>query len=352
MALSITSYAGDGDDLADFITAVWTRMFGGRAWFPLWDRRYVAWRLMDPRILDRELIVCAYEGDRLVGCVASEESGFRIGADRVCGSLSSYLSVDPETQDRGVAIRLLDALAAVHRRRGIAVGFGVTADGPGSASLRFWELTRKRRPSETAFLRSYRIWTRVCRPAAVARAALTGFERLGSRAGPLVPWGWTGRGGPRVRPVEKADLPACGRLVAAASCRADIAMLWSEARLAVQLDHPNARAFVLDGPEGPRGLVAGYMIDWLGKAPVRVGFVELCAADLARDEAGLLIALGRILEAEGAEMVVMMDAGSAPRRGLALAGFVPLDPHVRGVAVLNHTGMEFSRTSSLHMAFT
>jgi GNAT superfamily N-acetyltransferase len=352
MALTIVPYAGGGDDLADLITDVWTRTFGGQAWFPLWDRRYVEWRLMDPRIVDRELIVCAYDGDRLVGCIVSEESDFRIGTERICGSLTSYLSVDPDTRDRGVAVRLLDALAATHRRRGIAIGFGVTADGPDSFSLRFWELARKRRSSETIFLRSFRIWTRVCRPAAVARAGLTAFERLGPWAAALLPWGWTGRSGPWVRPVCANDLAACGRLVAAASERADVAMVWSEARLAVQLDHPCARAFVLDGPEGPIGLVAGYLIDWVGKVPVRVGFIELCAADHARDESGLLIALGRILEAEGADMVVMMDSGGAPRRGLAMAGFVPFDPHVRGVAVLNHAGVELSDTLALHMAFT
>src|SRR5262245_29415175 len=131
MAFEIRPYSGDGTDLADLIVRTWMASFAGKAWFPLWDRAYVNWRIMDQAILDRDLIVSAYAQDRLVGCIVAEKTDFSIHGKIVSGSLTSYLSVDPDTRHKGVSFRLVDQLCDIHIRRGIKIALGVTSDLPG-----------------------------------------------------------------------------------------------------------------------------------------------------------------------------------------------------------------------------
>jgi hypothetical protein len=353
MSLAIRGYEGDGSDLGNLVTHTWKTTFEGKTWFPIWDRDYFGWRMMDERILDRELMVCAYDGDKLVGCVLGEETDFSIDGVKVRGSLASYLSVDPQTRHRHVAMRLVDRLRQLHIERDLAICFGITGDNPGSVSKQFWDGIAKRYPGELTFLNRLTMWTMVLDPSAVARAGLTRFERLGSRFSALVPWGWTGRAGAPMRTLRQDDLDACRALVQAASARAAARMEWSKPRFAVQLDHPYARTLVSERKGKLDGFVNAYLIDWQGAEALRVGFVELCAGMGGPfDVSGLLVTAGRTLQSEGAKMVVMMDMGSAPRAALVAAGFLPMNPNVRALALFNLGGIDLVNVRSIHMAFT
>jgi hypothetical protein len=354
MAVRIASYAGDdGADLGALISSAWLDRLGGGSWFPVWDHRYVHWRLLDPRIVDRELIVCAYDEDRLVGCVVGEETRVRAGGAVVPAALVSYLSHDPSGPGRGVPFRMVRELEARLRRRGVAVGFGVTSDAPGSVAKRFWDGLQRQRPQALTYLAHYTCWVRVCDPAAVSRAGFGAMERFGARLNAMIPWGWVGRRGSDGRRFAAGDLASCRRLIERGTAAADVAMIWSDPRLSVQLDHPQARSVVLDGDAGVQGLASAYLIDWAGAAGhrIRVGFLELCFAEGMAARSGLLVRLGRELQREGAQMVVMMDAGTAPRAALLLAGFTPIDPHVRAMALFD-TGMDLGAARKLHWAFT
>jgi len=353
MALEIGGYRGDGGDLAALITGTWLATYRGRAWFPLWDRAYVGWRIMEPRILDRELLVCAYDGDALVGCLLGEQTELRVGTQVVPGSLTSYLSVDPSTRHRGVALLMLERQRSVHRSRGLRLSVGLCNRRAGSEQKRFWDGFGRRWPQEFAIVGRYRMWCAVVDPGAIAAAGLTGFERFGPWLGALIPWGWIGVRGARTRPYRDADLPACAGWVHRQGSRADCQMIWSAPRLAVQLDHPYARTWVAEREGAPWGFANGYLIDWSGARTVRVGFVELCAGDGGvAAHASLLVAAGRALAAEGAQMVVVMDAGCQPRAALLAAGFAPLDPHLQTMALLGDLATTLPRSARLHCPFT
>jgi hypothetical protein len=86
---------------------------------------------------------------------------------------------------------------------------------------------------------------------------------------------------------------------------------------------------------------------------VRVGFIEICVADGSPlKSAAMLVTAGRAFEREGAQMIVLMEAGCAPRAALCLAGFFPLDPHVRALALLNLGDLDVAGVAPLHWAFT
>jgi hypothetical protein len=353
MALAIGAYRGEGDDLAELIARSWQSTYRGRAWFPGWDRAYIGWRLMDPRVLDRELMVCAYDGDALVGCLLGEESLLRVGDEVLRGSLTSYLSVDPATTHRGLALRLLDRQRQLHRDRGLLLSVGVSSSGPELESARFWAGVARRRPNEFARLGRYVMWCAVIDGAAVAGAGLTAFERWGSRAASFVPWGWWGARGARTRPFGAGDLDACLDRVNARVERAGVQMIWSRPRLSLQLDHPHARTWVTEEQGRLAGFANGYLIDWFGRQRVRVGYLELFDADgRTSARAALLVAAGRALAAEGAQMVVTMDSGTRPRAALLAAGFMPMDPQVQTLALLGERAATLPTGSRLHCAFT
>ncbi|WP_167858536.1 GNAT family N-acetyltransferase [Methylobacterium nonmethylotrophicum] len=353
MPLHIGAYEGDGSDLADLIGRSWRTAYAGKAWFPLWDRDYVAWRMMDPRILDRELMACAYDGDALIGCLIGEEARFAIRGRSVPGSLTSYLSIAPETRHRGLALRLLDHQKRLHRERGLALSLGVTSTRPGSLAKRFWDSAAARRPEDVAFLRPLRMWSAVVDPPGVAAAGLDRLERLAPwLAAPLAA---AARAWPRppARPFAAADLPACaawteGRMQGAA-CR----MAWSPARLSLQLDHPASHTLVFEEGGRATGFVAAYLIDWLGAAPVRVGFIELEGGEGGTAAAARrLAAASRDLAARGAQMNVVIDGGTAPGAALLAAGFAPVDPHLVTVTLFPDPSLRLDARMPIHTAFT
>jgi GNAT superfamily N-acetyltransferase len=353
VTLEIGAYRGDGSDLAHLITSTWKSVYGGRAWFPIWDHRFVAWRLMEPRILDRELLVCAYDDDHLVGCLLAEQTQLRVGDQDVPGSLTSYLSVDPATQHRGLALRMLDRQRRLHQQRGLRLSLGISNSAEGAESAKFWTVVGRRWPQEFALLGGLTMWSAMVDSGAIARAGLNRFERWGPRAASILPWGWFGLRGAATRPFRAADLDHCLRWTHRQGQAADCQMLWSRQRMAVQLDHPYARTWVAERDGRAWGFANGYLIDWSGGQVVRVGFIELCAGDGGiGDHAALLVAAGRALAAEGAQMVVVMNAGGQPEAALLAAGFMPMNPHVQKMALLGDLAASLPNPARIHCAFT
>ena len=328
VAVSIEAFDGDVVALSDLIIRTWRRNFDGRQWFPLWDGDYLGWRIGDPRNADPALVICAREGGRLVGCIVSEPAQLRVRAHHVAGSLTSYLSVDPECKVRGLALSLAEASRRAHRERGLRLSLGVTIAGPGSISKAFWEGLRRRRPAELHFLRRIQMWTAVIDGRAIAAAGLTRWERLNARLGAWVPWGWGIWRAAPARPFVPVDLDWCLALSKAPD-KADISTCWSRERLSLQLDHPYVRTLVT-----PDGFANGYLITWSGVHDVRVGVIELCLSTAGiAGQARLLVALGQLFAAEGAAMVVLLDQGAAPRPALWRAGFAPVDSAIDSMAL-------------------
>ncbi|MEM8730227.1 MAG: hypothetical protein AAGF79_09930 [Pseudomonadota bacterium] len=325
MALELRTYSGDGDDLADLIVSSWQHVLKDTAWFPVWDRDFIRWKVMDPRVFDRDMIVAAYQDDRLIGCSVSLPCEFRIGDAAIKGSSCSFLSADPAYKRPGLAVRVIEEMRKRHIDGGYRISLGVRNVAPGALAKKFWDGYMKRHPDEGDILGRFKSWVHVFDGPAVARASLGTWEAMEARAGGVLPLGWTGARGCG-QPCKPEEIARDLAIVAAGNPGVQIEQLHSEATLSHALHHEYC--FAVRHPTA-EALLAGYMIDWNGKSDVRVGFVDLVAGQAApADMAALIVYAARQLRAKGAQMVVMMDQGAAPAEAFRRAAFVPVDPDV------------------------
>ena len=185
--IEIRNYEGDGADLADLIGRTWKTAFTGKMRFPLWDRAFLNRRLLDERGGGREFLVSAYRGTKIVGCLLAEPMDLRIRGQAVRGTLSSWLSVDPEVRVPNIAIRMVEGLRKRHQEHGVAISIGCTSSDPNAPTRRFWNSLARRKPDDFRFFGPIRFWSRVLDSSAVATSGLNAFERIGPRFARLIP---------------------------------------------------------------------------------------------------------------------------------------------------------------------
>ena len=316
--LEIRTFDGDGAALAELTNRAWGQTVAGKALYPLWSAPYFDWRLLDPRGGGCDFLVAAYKGTRLVGCILGEPLDFRVGERTVRGTLSSWLTADPEHTTVRVAMRMVAELKRRHQEHGMAfsMGFNDVVSRP------FWESLAKHPSSGVRPLGEPAMWSRIFDGRVVSEASLTRDEAIATRAVSYLP-GLQLAPRSTVRSYISADLPRCLRWVEAQSRGADLAIQWSAERLDVQLGHPFARTLVLeDGERG--GFINYYPMQLQGKAPVNVGIIDLFAGDLGlRQQLALLSVACRRMREEGLHMASMMRSAAAPQRVFALGGFMP-----------------------------
>jgi hypothetical protein len=352
-AVEIRNYEGDGVDVANLVHRTWTSVFGGKMWFPFWNHPYFSWRLLDERGGGRDFLVSAYKGTQLVGCLFAEPMTFRIKGRTVRGTMSSWLSVDPDIRVPNLALRLVEGLRRRHEEHGMGVSIGCTSRDAKAPNRRFWDTLVQRKPEEFCFWGEIRFWTRVFDGPAVAAAGLTAFERFAPRLAALIPAPSTKR--PQasgIRPFRQSDLSRCLDWLQLQSRTADVHMVWSVPRLDLQLNHDYTRTLVLErGDEG--GFINYYMIDWSGARPVRVGMIDLFAGSLSLfSQVSLLRAAERRMKAEGIQLAVMMASCAAPAKPLLTAGFVPVPSHVDMFSYLALPGLGMTSGLKYHLLFT
>src|SRR6202171_5124696 len=225
-------------------------------------------------------------------CLLAEPLDLGIRGRTVKGTLSSWLSVDPEVRIPNLAIRLVEGLRKRHQEHGMAISIGCTSADPNAPTRRFWDSLAQRRPDDIRFFGPIRFWTRVFDSPAVAAAGVTTFEQIVPCFAGLIPAPWIHRrNAPGIRAYGTADLSRCFDWVRAQAEAADLHILWSLPRLDLQLGHPYARTLVLDGAGEAGGFLNYYAIDWSGARAVRGAMIDLFAGTMGlRSQMALLIA--------------------------------------------------------------
>jgi len=352
--VEIRNYEGDGSDLAELIGRTWRTAFTGKMWFPLWDHAYLSWRLLDERGGGREFLVSAYKGSQLVGCLLAEPLDLNIRGKHVRGTLSSWLSVDPENRIPNLAMRMVEGLRKRHQEHGVSISIGCTSADPKAPTRRFWDSLAQRRPEDFHFFGPIKFWTRVLDPAAVAAAGLNRFEQVGPRFARLMPTL------PALKPPVSAvreyrpsDLDRCLSWVRTQSEMADIYVRWSAERLDLQLNHPYTRTLVLDEGAGAGGFLNYYCIDWSGARVIRVAVIDLFAGSSGfGGHLALVKTAERRMRAEGVQLALMMDSSASPPKPLWAAGFVPLPPNVDLFCYFPEPGLQLGSPVRYHLLFT
>lgn len=352
--VEIRNYDGDGSDLADLIGRTWKTNFTGKMWFPLWDHAYLSWRLLDERGGGREFLVSAYRGSKIVGCLLAEPLNFRVRGRTVRGTMSSWLSVDPEVRIPSLALRLVEGLRKRHQEHGMAISIGCASSDPNAPTRRFWDSLAQRKPEDFRFLGPIRFWTRVFDSRSVAAAGLNAFERIGPRFAGLIPSPSIRRpNAPGVRPYQPPDLSRCLDWVHAQSEAADLRILWSLSRLDLQLRHSYARTLVLDPGSEDGGFLNYYSIDWSGARVIRVAMIDLFAGTMRlSSQLALLKAAERKMMAEGIQLSFMMVSIAAPARPLLAAGFLPVPVNVDLFSMFPEPGLGLALPLRYHLLFT
>ncbi len=353
--VEIRTYEGDGGDVARLLDEVWTPEYQDATPAALWDDRLIEWQLLGERDEDREFLVAAYDGSRLVGALFAEPWTFRLHGEEVPGTVGRLLTVHPEFRSQLVAFQLLVEFRRRHLEGGRRLCVGYALGGTVSPSGAFWTGMEKAMPGLTTNLGAIGYLVRLIDHAAVARWSRSTPERWGARLLSFVqgsPKSALGASG--VRDYREADLPDCLRLVRGFSGRVDLDYAWTEERLARQLNHRGVpRTLVAEEAGRVGGLFNYYGLECRANGVMRIGVVDLVVVEgLGRKTSRSLIQAGLArMREDGIGMALLLRNAAAPLGPLMGAGFAPVPTNHSLVALRIDPTINVSRVKRFDIKY-
>jgi hypothetical protein len=346
--IEIRDYRGDFEDVAAFLRRVWTAVYGGKMWFPLWDAAFFRWQLAAP---GGALCPVAYDGTKLVGIHFSIPHCLRIGSSVLPVGLSSWSTIDPDYRHLRLALHLMEALRRRHEELGLAFALGVVAGQPTSTAHRFWTQYAKTYPQNFRFLFRFGMWAKFLAPHRMRRAGVGPWERLASTAlGPLLGF-ISHRHDPDVRAFRAEDLQRCAQILDKVSARLDWALVWSPEQLANQLESPVSRTLILDRDGQVQALVNYHCLPYQGREPVRAALIDLWADDdlPGAQRVRLLGHLCNDLRERDVHLVLALRSAMMPAAAFAANFFLPAPAHAHMAAFFAKAGVPLSPPKSWHL---
>jgi len=348
--IEIRTFEGGPEELAAFTNRVWRLSYEGHMPTPLWSKEYLRRDLFQNGDRQRDFLIAAYDGSRLVGSHPAKPIAVRLHGQEIAATWASFLSVDPEYRRRGVALKLQAEYVRRHRQHDLPVNFGyLYLRSAHSMGPEFW----RRQPGGVRIVSKVGMWVRAFDHAAVARFSLYRLESWGSRVlgllqdGPREPPDDTG-----IRPYRPEDLSDCRHLLNQTGESADLAYLWDIDNAARQLSFPGlSQTVVLDHEGRVAGLVNYTLLEVLGKCLVRVALIDAIAFGSLRsvDRRRLLSAALSRMVADGAQAAMMLRGSSYAWRELVRAGFLPLPPEYYYVGMTTREGVPLDGVRRLHV---
>jgi GNAT superfamily N-acetyltransferase len=282
-AASIRTFDGDLEALYGLIARSWDHDYRDTMRLE-YSKELLRWSMGSPNG-DRDLLLGAYDGGRLVGFVGRFPRNVALGGQTIRAALGTFLTTDVGHRGRGIGRRLVLESVERLRDRQYAGYFFYLQRGHASAPL----YRRLRLPCDLV-ASGVRFFVRILDAKALAaswrmswieRTAvgwMDGFQRPEAGAGD-------------VRPVADSDLSACVRLLNALGGRARVARVWQEDELRWRLTgHPQSLALVLEDDGAIRGLIGAYLTEVVGSrwgtakprpggGRERTGFVDMLVVD-------------------------------------------------------------------------
>jgi GNAT superfamily N-acetyltransferase len=326
--LEIRTYDGDAGPVNRLLSDVWSAEYQGRIPFSTWGERLIDWQLLAEELGGRDYLVAAYDQARLVGILFAEPFLFSLRGRETHGTIGRHLTVHPDSRSQLVAFRLLSEFRQRHIDRGCQFCLGFRLGGVTTPSGAFWTGMRKAMPGLTADLGRIGYWVRILDASAVARWSKSLHERYGALALGLlqrIPKPRHGQGG--IRTYRPEDLPDCLRLARNVLNKVDLGYSWTSTQLGHQLQYKDiARTMVADDQGSVGGFVNYYILDCWANGLLRVAMIDLLALDdlEARTARDLLTTTLAQMEAEGAQIALLLRLRPWPWRHLLAAGFVPV----------------------------
>ncbi|MBI1825731.1 MAG: hypothetical protein HY287_01055 [Planctomycetes bacterium] len=326
--IEIRTYDGDGEDVAELTARAWRAAYGGVSWCPYWSAESIRWQLLSACPDDRDFLVAAYNGCRLVGCFFAKRTAFQISSRQVLGTIGSWFTVDPEAGSPRLGMAIVEELRRRHVEYGVAFLLGYVNGGPNTPANKFWKCFAKLYPDQIRFVRKIGYWIRILNPSSLRRKCVHWFERFIVGVHGILPLlGAPPRRAPEVRDYVHGDSDRCGRLVGELSKNADLAMTWSSDRIATQLDWNGfPRTLVLDHNGETFGIVNYHPFGLLGKEVVSTGLIDLlgCGSGSAHDQRRLLRSAIAQMDANGLDIAMALRTSMFPPRVMLPCGFWPM----------------------------
>lgn len=116
--IEIRTYEGDAHTLSRFIHETWTQTYQGKMAVSLWGPGYFDWQLLADGWRQRNYLVAAYDGSRLVGCLMAEPFRFKSKIGELNGTMSSWLTVHHDYRRLGIGLQLFEEQRRRHLERG------------------------------------------------------------------------------------------------------------------------------------------------------------------------------------------------------------------------------------------
>lgn len=324
MSIEIRTYDGDAEQLSRFVVGTWLKSYQGKMSVPDWSPRYFDWQLTGDHIQDRELLVTAWKGDRLIGTILAMPFPLWINSQQVKGAQGSWLSVDAEFRRDGVASLMVKELNRrqldrnYYGRLGYAFQGSKKSEGP-----KFWRSGR----TNTNFIRPMYLWARVLNGKAVRRWTDNAIEKFALSLLPSfvyqVP---SPKDASYIREYEVSDLPACLELINSQAKKTDLANLWTESRLRHQLNYPElAETLVVEREGEVIGFLNFHLLDLILQGRITSAVIDLFACEnlSASQSYHLLLAALQKMESLGVDLVLMREFASQPKISLYKARFLP-----------------------------
>jgi GNAT superfamily N-acetyltransferase len=336
--VEIRTFEGAPEEMAEFLRRIWTSAGGGKVPTPLWSQEFLEWQFFSNPTAERDYILAAYDGTKLVAAFMALDANFRLKGRLCRGSLCSWLTVDPEYRSQFLAVQLVSAMRDRHAAHGaeLFLGFGYPTDS--GMSLEFWQAFARAWPDLVNTGPRIATWLRVLEPRTVLRASFTWLDKARTGLlGSMVPQIRDLKPNANVRMARAADAPACLQLLEHAARSLDVALVWDTPGLAHQLSYGSvAKTLVAVDEDDVAGWINFHYIDLAGPETMRVAIIDhfiaaaRCRADLARH-----LLRGALLQMreDKASAAVAMRMPLWPEWTLFRCGFVPLHFGCRPILV-------------------
>jgi hypothetical protein len=350
--IEIRNYEGDGSDLVSLIRRNWQQTYGGRMWFPDWDIHYLRWRYLDSP--SKNMLVCAYDRQKLVGCLLAVPAAFRFQGRVVSGSLSSCLSVDNTVQSPTIGIRLVSSFKKLQKERELSFSCGCTSSEVDFPNRMFWDSLSRRAPRDYCFFGKIHFWIRVLNGCNVATASLNSFERIGAVFASHLPALPLSDNTSALRDVTQHEKMELLRLRANQVVDLDLAIEWDLAWLERELIGGSyAKCQVIESISGSKekAFVVYYHINFIAKESVKVTFIDLVVGNASMQRA-LLNKLVQRSREDGVDMVMLMKSHTSKFSALLSSGFLPLNIHQELLILFPDESLDFRQIRRLDTVFT
>ena len=295
--VSIDSYRGSAEELAEFVNEVWEHSYAGKMPFPHWTPAYLKWQLRIGANKDSRSLLAAYEGTRLVGVLLGTDYSFRTPGGIFPGSQWSWLSVHPEYRGKGIA-KAFDR-ERIHRQEAAGSKLVVSYRYVGSRHSQA-ERPDKNFPAEK-FHRKVGSSARVLDPTRFRKWRSNRVHGLLAQlAAPMARVPRPRGDDPQIREFSVGDLEACVRLLNASFSACVLAVHWDTETLRHQLcGSPLSQTLILEDKGTVSGLVNFHALPFQDRSVEQIGLFDLIAfGDISTDSKARLInaALSRMVE--------------------------------------------------------